>query len=251
MFIDLLNSQNYIMVNMDAIRIFGLNTATYCAELLNVYKKAHIKNKLIDNNYFKIDRKFMFERTSLSVEDQLKSDANLMKVDIISKHEEDPDIIKFDFHLFASIISSEDSKLVEEISKKVNIKSPRGVKASQRQIIINSLKNSIPYTNYELITAMRDWVDSIFANPKAYMSKKTIENFKKCLDEYCKGDLDLALNIIHIATTQSYRDCQWAINIYEKSEQIKKQNEAFVAKNTPRITEQKKATKDTVGDKIF
>ena len=56
MLIDILNSSNYIMVNMDAIRIFGLNTAVYCAELLNIYKKAVSKKKLYnDNKYFKID----------------------------------------------------------------------------------------------------------------------------------------------------------------------------------------------------
>lgn len=251
MFIDLLNSGNYIMVNMDAIRIFGLNTATYCAELLNVYKKAYIKNKLIDGDFFKIDRKFMFERTSLSVEDQLVSDLNLMKISVINKHEEDPDIISFDFILFASIISSEDVKLVEDISKKVKIKSPRGIKESKRQIIKKNLKNAIPYSNYELVTAMREWIDSIFTNPRNYMSKKTILDFKKCLDNYTKGDLDLALTIIGIATTQSYKNCEWAINTYEKSEKIKQQNKNFMFKNTPRTTEQKKATKETVDDIVF
>ena len=39
MLIDLLNSSNYIMINRDAIRVFGLNTAVYCSELLNIYKK--------------------------------------------------------------------------------------------------------------------------------------------------------------------------------------------------------------------
>ena len=65
MLIDLLNSYNYLMVNMSAIHIFGLNTAVYCAELLNISKKAYKKKKLIDGVYFEVDRKFIREQTSL------------------------------------------------------------------------------------------------------------------------------------------------------------------------------------------
>lgn len=63
MLIDILNSANYIMVNRDAIRIFGLNTAVYCAELLNIYKKAVIKQKLVDDTYFRVDRKYIENQT--------------------------------------------------------------------------------------------------------------------------------------------------------------------------------------------
>lgn len=249
MFIDLLTSSNYITVNIGAIKIFGLNIAVYCSELLNIYKKAYNKKKLIAENYFKLDRKYMTDQTSLSVEDQLKADANLIKIGIITKDSADPDIIKFDFESYASIISSEDVVTIKHISSEVKIKSPRGVRQSQRQRIINELKNSIVCSDYELLTALRDWVDSIFANPVAYLSKKMIEIFQQTLNTYTKGDLDLALRIVKIATVQSYRDCQWAINLYEKDKQYKEKQVINMKERLPRVTEQIKATSDTIDNK--
>ena len=119
MLIDLLNSANYLMVNMEAIRIFGLNTAVYCSELLNIYKKAVVKNKLYNGTYFKIDREYIKKQTSLEIEDQLKCDINLRKVNIIIPDEENPDIIRFDVEVYASILSSEDIKLLNSVSSKV------------------------------------------------------------------------------------------------------------------------------------
>ena len=215
MLIDLLNSQNYIMVNMDAIQIFGLNTAVYCAELLNVYKKAVIKKKLYANNYFKVDRDFIAQRTSLSIDDQLKCDVNLLKVNIIKINPENPDIIYFDVEIFASLLSSEDVKLLDKVSEKVKVENPKNVKKVKQERIIANLKEGIDCTTPEVLFALRDWIDSIFAAGKG-LSKVQVTLFKDKIDEYCNGDLQKALDIIKLATIHNYIDCQWAINLYER-----------------------------------
>ena len=69
MLIDLINSSNYIMVNRDAINVFGLNTAVYCSELLNIYKKAVSKKKITADGYFTVDRNYITKQTSLTDED--------------------------------------------------------------------------------------------------------------------------------------------------------------------------------------
>lgn len=252
MFIDLLNSQNYIMINMDACKTLGLHAAVYCAELLNVYKKAYLKNKLIDKEYFKVDRKFIYNRTTLSIEDQLKVDINLSKINLITKHDEDPDIIKFDVQLYASIITSDDNKLLEDISKKVKINNPRGVKATQRQITINNLKNNIQCSNYELLTALRNWVDSIYSKPNGYLSNRIIDTFQNTLNNYTQGDLDLALRIVEIATIQGYKDCQWAINLYEKDVRMKQSNNLiYNQRNDVRVTDQRKINPTELSEEVF
>lgn len=156
MLIDLLNSSNYIMVNKDAIRIFGLNTSVYCAELLNIYKKAVEKKKLINDSYFKLDRNYIMRETSISIEDQIKCDLNLVKVNIIKVSEEDPDIINFNVETFASILSCEDVKILDNVSKKVKVGNPKATKATQRERIIVNLKNSIECKTYDLLIALRD-----------------------------------------------------------------------------------------------
>lgn len=156
MFTHILNYSNYLSFNIQLAHIIGLNPAIYCAELINIYCKAQKKNKLIDADYFKVDRKYIFNQTTLSIEDQLKIDANLIKINVLSKHQDDPDVIKIDIQLVASIIESNDSMLLEDIGAKVKIKSPKGTRETARQRIKNELKNSIQCSNYELLTALRD-----------------------------------------------------------------------------------------------
>lgn len=246
MLIDLLNSQNYIMVNMDAIQIFGLNTAVYCAELLNVYKKAVIKKKLYANNYFKVDRDFIAQRTSLSIDEQLKCDANLLKVNIIKVASENPDIIYFDVEIFASLLSSEDVKLLDKVSEKVKVENPKGVKKVKQERIIANLKEGIDCRTPEVLFALRDWIDSIFAAGKG-LSKVQVALFKDKIDDYCNGDLQKALDIIKLATIHNYIDCQWAINLYERGNKPVYNNSNTINNNrvvtsATRLTEQKITT---------
>ena len=247
MLIDLLNSSNYIMVNMDAIRIFGLNTAVYCAELLNIYKKAVTKKKLYDDVYFKIDREYIKKQTSIEIEDQLKCDANLLKVDIIKINEENPDIIFFDVEVYASLLSSVDIKLLDKVSAKVKVANPKGTKQAQRDRIIVALKESIECKTYEVLSALKGWIDSVMADPKRYLSKQQVAAFKDRLDDYCNGDLQKALEIIRLATVHAYVDCQWAINVYERNNQPARSQ--LQVNNTVRVTEQKKTVE--VGEDAF
>lgn len=249
MFVDLLNSYNYLMVNMDAIRIFGLHSAVYIAELLNIYKKAKLKKKLIeavDGEYFKVDRKYIAERTSLSIEDQLACDINLAKVNIVTQYNNEADTIKFDVELFASLIADEDVKLVSKVIEKVRVDSPKGVKATKQTRIIQNLKEGIICSNHELLVALRGWIDSIFAGPSPYLSKRQIEIFQTTMNNYTKGDLDLALKLVEIATVHAYKDCQWAINLYEG-----KGPSATKPTTGVRTTKQERATKSTVNTNII
>ena len=232
---------------MDAIRIFGLNTAVYCAELLNIYKKAVTKKKLYDDVYFKIDREYIKKQTSIEIEDQLKCDANLLKVDIIKINEENPDIIFFDVEVYASLLSSEDIKLLDKVSAKVKVANPKGTKQAQRDRIIVALKESIECKTYEVLAALKGWIDSVMADPKRYLSKQQVAAFKDRLDDYCNGDLQKALEIIRLATVHAYVDCQWAINVYERNNQPARSQ--LQVNNTVRVTEQKKTVE--VGEDAF
>ena len=247
MLVDLLNSANYIMVNKDAIRIFGLNTAVYCSELLNIYKKAVNKDKLIETNYFKVDRNYIAKQTSISVEDQIKCDLNLIKVNIIEVSKDNPDIISFNVETFASILSSEDVKLLDGVSKKVKTVNPKGTKATQRERIIVNLKESIQCKTYEVLVALRGWIDSVMSDPNKYLSVQQVAIFKDKIDDYCNGNLELALQIVKIATIHQYIDCQWAINTYEKDKKV----QASIAASGVRKTEQKQTPVSKLSSEVF
>lgn len=250
MLIDLLHSDGYVSFNIRTAQIFGLTTAVYCSELFNIYKKADDKNKLIEGDFIKVDRKYIFMRTTISIEEQLRIDDKLTKVGIIIKHEDNSDVLKLDFNLYVSIIANEDVELMDDFAERFELGkfSKRHKKETKKQIIIKNLQDSIECSDYELLTALRNWVDAIYANPKGnYLSKTSIKLFQDTLNEYTKGDLDLALRLVEIATIQGYRDCSWAINVYEKDLKNKKE----LQNKQPRITEQKRATKETLGDEVY
>lgn len=247
MLLDVFDNNNSITINYKTISIFGLPTAVYLTELINIFRKATQKNKLIDETYFKVDRKYINTLLALSPEEQLTCDLNLIKTSVLKKSNDDPDILKIDINLYLSLLSSNDMKLIEDVRKQMKVQKPKGLKTSQRQYAINALKDSIECSNYELLTALRNWVDGVYARPNGFLSKSSIKIFQQTLNEYTKGDLDLALRIVQIATVQGYRDCTWAINMFEDSEKrkVKQQN------NRIRVTEQAVATKDDVSDIVF
>lgn len=241
MLMDIFNQDNSITINYKAITLFGLNTAAYLTLLISIYRKATRKNKL-DNDFFKLDRSYIQELLGMSVEEQLVCDGNLLKLSIIRKSPDDPNRIKVDLKLYLSLLNDDDLKLIDEVRKSMKVTRPKGLKQSQRQIQINNLKDCIQCSNYELLTALRDWVDGVYANPKGFLSRASIKVFQDTLNNYTKGDLDLALRIVRIATVQGYRDCNWAINVYEKESK---------PRQAVRVTEQEVASKDNLSDTIF
>lgn len=243
MLLDVFDVDNSITINYKTIKAFGLPTAVYLTELLSIYKKASRKHKMVDEKYFKLDRKYITKLLDLSSEEQLICDANLLKTSVLKKHKDDPDTLQLDVNLYLSIIACEDVKLIENVRKQMKVKRPRGVKQSQKQQYINMLKNTINTSNYELLTALRNWVDGVYSNPKGFLSKTSVKVFQDTLNTYTEGNLDLALRIVQIATVQGYRDCQWAINLYEKDEKYR----AHVV----RVTAQEVATKDQLSDEVF
>lgn len=248
MLLDIFDTSNSITVNYKTIQLFGLPTAVYFTELLNIYRKATVKNKLIDDKYFKVDRTYINKMISLTVEEQLICDLNLLKTSILKKSDDNPDVLYLDLNLYLSLLSSEDVKLVENVKKQMSITKPKGLKTSQRQYIIKELKDSIECSNYELLTALRDWVDGVYARPGGFLSKASIKLSQQTLNDYTKGNLDLALAIVKTATTQGYRDLGWAINYLEKNKNISGLN----MNNKVRVTEQKVATsKDELSDIVF
>lgn len=250
MLLDLLNTNDYISFNVQLAKIFGLSSAVYCSELINIYQKAIRKNKLIDGRFFKLDRKYMSGRTTLSVEEQLLSDSQLMKIGLLEKHRDNPDLLRLDVNMLVSILSEEDESVIKELSGKLKIKTKSEVKETKRQSVINALKNSIECSNYELLTALRNWVDSIYEKPNGYLSKTAIKSFQDTLNNYTQGDLDLALRLVEIASIQGYKDCSWAINVYERDLKFAKSNENFAQTKLPRVTEQKIANEDTIDKKV-
>ena len=119
MLVDVLSSDNYLYVNVGAIKILGLNNAIYCSELLRIFRKANRKNKIDSNGFFKVDRTYLKARTSLSTQEQIDCENHLSKVKLIEISKESLDCIRFDDKMYMSIGSQEDTKFLNDVAKKL------------------------------------------------------------------------------------------------------------------------------------
>ena len=247
MLMDLFSQRNFISINLKLIKLFGINAAVYLTELCTIMEKATAKSKLIENKYFKLDRKFIVNKLALSMEDQLLIDSSLMAINLLQKQVDNPDNIYIDTNLLINLIAEDNIKLIDDLSKKLQVKSLRSSKESQRQQLKNNLKNNIKCSNYELLTALRNWVDSIYAKPNGFLSQTAITKFQNTLNNYTQGDLDLALRLVEIASIQGYKDCQWAIEVYERDQKFK----AAKKLGSVRVTTQEKASEDKLSDIVF
>lgn len=245
MLLDIFDEDNSIIINCKAIKVFGLSTAAYFSTLIKIYKKAYKKKKLEDN-YFKVDRDYIQSLLGMPIEEQLVCDANLIKISVLNKSTDDPNKIKLDLNMYLSILNDEDVTFIKDIRKQMKVMHPKGIKQTQRQLQINTLKNCIECSNYELLTALREWVDGVYTRPNGFLSKLAIKTFQNTLNNYTKGDLDLALKIVQIASIQGYRNCEWAINEYERSLKFKSEN-----KTSLRVTPQSVAKEEDLSNQIF
>lgn len=231
MLIDLLNQDNYERYNVKLASVIGLEAAIYCNILVSIYDKAAKKKKTYEHDTVKVDRKYIMLRTTLTIEQQLAIDINLAKVDIIKKYNQDPDLLYLDISKLVAITTGDDVKALDRISDKVKVKNPKGIRQSQKERHIIQLKESINCSNEELSKALENWIEVVCNNPKTpYVSKTTLQIFKKGIDEYANHDLDLALKLVEIATLHSYTDPSWVISLYEQD--LKNKRKPYVAKTT-------------------
>lgn len=217
MLTDLLCSDNYANFNIKIAHMIGLHSAIYVNELLNISQKATKKKKLTDD-FMTIDRAYIQQRTTLIPDEQVTIDQKLAKIKVIEINPDNPDMVKLNIDTLTNIAIDDDAKLLGKVTKLTTVKSVTtpGAKLSMRQRNILALKDSIVCSNEELLQAYKDWVDGVYANPKGFLSAKAIALFQQGVDNFAKGDLDLALKIVDIATINGYRNVDWAINVFQK-----------------------------------
>lgn len=217
MFLELISTDNQISCNVRAARLLGLDTAIYLNELININTKAIAKQKVNDGGFFRLNRNYITDRTTLSPKRQLECDKNLLDVEIIEKDFSDVDLIKVDIEMYASIISNQELNVSKKVEKLISKKSKSDKDADKKLAIIENLKRSVVCSNEELRKLYYQWIDSVYDKPGGFLSKGAIGIFIDAINNYTKGDLDLAIELLKIAIVKSYKEAQWVINLYEQN----------------------------------
>ena len=232
MFLDLIATDNQISCNVKAAKLLGLETAIYLNELINIYAKAIAKNKLDDRGYFKLKRSYITDRTTLSQQRQLELDINLLNTEIIERDVTDCDLMKVDIEMYASILTNSDTLLSTKVEKLAAKKSRAEKDAEKRRAITDALKASVAcIMPLELRSAYYNWIDSVCEKPGGFLSKGAIKVFEDAITNYTRGDLDVALDLLAIATVKAYKDPTWVINTYERNKNQLRTTQNRVAGN--------------------
>lgn len=212
MLVDLLSMDNYVNYNIQLAQILGLHPAIYISELLNINEKAVRKKKIIDD-YFVVDRKYIEKRTTLDSIEQEKIDKFLIKLSILKQDTSNKNRLTLDLTILTSLVSATPAT-VRDLKSLVKSISP-SKKKTKAACIADELKGKVLTQNVELRQSYYEWIDAVM-HKQGWMSATSVTSGEKVIDDYCDHDLDLAIQLLRIASINGYRDIQWAINSYEK-----------------------------------
>jgi len=147
MLLDLLCSKNYLMVNLEFIKVFGIRTSIYLSYIMN-----EMKNNIQDNNFFEINRETILNIIQLSVEEQVQIEDKLIELNLVTRQEDNPLLnvvhISFDIVSLVNIIANGDEKLLNKVTKITRLpKTLKTGKISARQQQALGLKYLIKAPN--------------------------------------------------------------------------------------------------------
>ena len=212
-YLDLMSLDNHVLFNVNIARVFGISTAVYWGEVLNVLGKVQKKKTYNEEGFFKLDRKYIEQKTTLTLEEQLLCDYYLIEADILHPSGTDTDTISVDVEAMMNLIAKGEKKELDKLAKKV--KSNKQTKAESRRAgILKNLKLGIK-EDEPLKTALDNWVDAIFAAKKP-LGAAARDIFIKTVKEY-STDPNVQVKVIEYATVKAYTVAEWAIKIYESN----------------------------------
>ena len=227
MLFDMLSTDMYVSFNCKLAHRIGLHTSIYVTELLNINRKAFIKNKLTVDGFFKIDRNYVEQRTTLSKKEQKELDEILVNLNILEVSPNSKDILKLDIDALTGVML-DDRKTIEAKIKPI-VKRKR---VTKKEEITIALKAKIETDNLELKQAYEEWIDAVMDH-QGWMASASVVEGQKIIDRYTQKDLDLALEIIKIATINGWRDMTWAIDKFEREYKKRYQVPQNLQANTP------------------
>lgn len=223
MLLDLLRTDNYVSFNKRLAHIIGLEQSIYVNQIINIMGKAQKKNKVYKDGFIKLDRKYIFEQTTLTIEEQLKLDKSLVNIKLLEVDFDDNDLIKVDTQLLADITSNEDVSINTDLSSIIQGNTKLDTR-TKNLLRCDNLSRFIDTNNSELTHSLQDWIMALIENNKP-VNKTTVTKFQDDLFNYTQGKLSDALELVKIATINAYKEFSWCIKIFEKEKTIKLNNE--------------------------
>jgi hypothetical protein len=196
--------------NIKLAHIVGLKTALYWSVLVDALFQAKKKNKVSEDGYFVLDRKYVYAMTTLTTPEQKECEKILTSLGYLENGTK-TNSIRVDVGGIVKLITDDDEKQIEQIKNLVSKIVDVDKDAQKAEGISKNLKSRITETDLDIAEALYGWVDSL----EGKANGKTVEIFQAELNKYTR-DKKVKLELIRRATVMGYRDISWVINAYER-----------------------------------
>lgn len=244
-YVGISSQENYININISILHTFDLETAVYWAVLNSILYQVHKKKKYDDSGYFKLDRKYMAEKTGLDAKKQKQIESILESFGIIDIDHTVKTGNKFrvDIRKMLSIIIQDNIQdtLEQEIKivKSEPKEKPKKVKLTEeeqikkKEGIVLGLCKYINEPDSDLYNSYKEWITSMVFNKT--ITKLQIETFQNALNTYTQ-DKALKLNLLRVAAVNSYKDLEYVLNKYNSLQSISTSSRTLNQKSAKNLT---------------
>ena len=210
--LDLLSIRNCcITINEKLIQMLGLDTAAHLTVILDALHQAKKKNRINENGYFKLDRKYANERTGLTTTEQKHCEDRLIAVNLLKRDPEMANLLSVDNGAVVQMIQQDDAKFMDQIKLVLAKQKKNEVDEYRKEQMAKAIKTAVKATDFELRQAIFDWIDAMDGTLK----KAAVPLVEDAIDNYT-NDKQVKIKLFQIMAINTWRDPQWAIKRYEK-----------------------------------
>lgn len=231
MLIDILSPGNYVSYNVYLAHMLGLDCAIYLSELIRINEQSNQNNKP-EEGKFTVDRAYIAQRTTFDDKKQKSLDQRLSDIGVITLEKPKGNVMSLNLPLLVDLVSNNDENSQKAFEKFLKTCEAKSKKKTKEEVMRENLYTCIRTENEELRMAYTQWIDAI-CDRFGWMAKASVTFAQDAVDKESSYDLDVALDIIKIATINGYKDMQWAINTYESDKRKRP-----LMKSAPPITNQ-------------
>lgn len=223
-YIDISSQENHIMINCSIAKTFGLETATYWAVLNSVLFQVQKKNKYDELGFFKLDRKYITDKTTLSAQAQKKIEAQLASFGILAIDPSSSNRLCVDVSRMLSYISNRDAtellkqsmQITKEEKKVAKAETDPISKAEQKekkiQGMVKTMTNYLVEIDPDLFEAYRIWIDSMIRSKR--LTGIQVQNFEVAINQYAQSNKQLKLDLLRIAAERTYSNLEYVVSVY-------------------------------------
>lgn len=224
-YLDVLTTDNRGEYSISVAKVFGLETACYFEVLANITSKANRKKKADANGFVLLDRDYIKERTTLSMDSQYNCDAALQKAEIVSISKSNKDKLIVDVEKMFMLIANTNEDELNKLSKKLTVsKTEKSV--NKRDAMAVSIKKQLVESDPELRLAYNNWIDAVYA-AKKFLTKTIVDTFRADINNFTK-DKNVKLQLLKFAMIHAYTDATWVINNFSRNTPVAKQSPSLI-----------------------